>query len=164
MGCGRVTGACPASVKHAGCVGAESAAPQPHKAARRRPVGVDGARRGRSPACAAVSVPGGKLISRDFGGAVGCLNDDAWLGKLLSHKRLLATGQVSLVRERKEQQRHLLLRQGVGQARHAKSGLLGRQLDAVDLIASFHFELPGKKGETLTEELIMRAVAEEFLT
>lgn len=81
---------------------------------------------------------------------------------MLSRKRLLTAGQVGLVREKKEQQRHLLLRQGAGLARHAKAGLPGRQLDAVDLIASFHFELPGSKGETLTEELIMRAVAEEL--
>ena len=35
-------------------------------------------------------------------------------------------------------------------------------LTVVDTIAALNLELPGKKGETLTEELIMRAVAEEL--
>ncbi len=90
------------------------------------------------------------------------LNDDVYLLDLLYKKRLITPESIKLIRSKKDQQRQTLLRQAVSGKKGVKPVRLGKQLDLVDIIASLHIELPGAKGEELTEEVIMRAMAEDL--
>jgi len=91
------------------------------------------------------------------------LNDDAYLLDLLYKKRLITPDNIKLIRAKKDQQRQTLLRQAASKKKGSKTPARpGKQPDLVDIIASLHLELPEAKGEELTDEVIMRAVADDL--
>jgi len=88
------------------------------------------------------------------------LDNDSYLLDLLQSRRLVSSDQVSLIRQKKDHQRQMLLRSRGG--RQAKSTVWAGPPDMVEIISSFHFEIPGTKGELLTEEVITRAIAADL--
>jgi general secretion pathway protein E len=90
------------------------------------------------------------------------LNDEKYLLELLQQNRLITIEQRSLVESRKAQQRQLLLRQHSARRKTDTSRERDDSLNFVDIVASLNLELPGKKGQLLTEELIVRAVAKDL--
>jgi len=90
---------------------------------------------------------------------MGVLNDEGFLLDLLQRNRLITPEQISLVESRKGQQRQLLLRQHAGRSKGLAGGERDDALTFVDIIASLNLELAGRKGQLLSEELIMRAIA-----
>jgi len=95
-------------------------------------------------------------------GRMGCLNDEGYLLDLLMQNRLINTEQRSFVESRKSQQRQLLLRQHSARRKSDTGKERDESLSFVDIIVSLNLELPGKKGQVLTEELIFRAVAKDI--
>ena len=89
------------------------------------------------------------------------LNDEAYLLDLLTHNRLITPAQRKFISERKAQQRQILLRQHAGRHKHGTERESDAALTLVDIIVSMNLELSDKKGHFLTEEVMMRAVAEE---
>ena len=87
------------------------------------------------------------------------LNDEEYLLDLLGRNRLLTAEQRQFILARKAQQRQLLLRQHAGRRKNDTGRERDDTLTFVDIIASLNLELPGKKGQPLSEELIMRAIA-----
>ena len=88
-------------------------------------------------------------------------NETTIIGLLVKNK-LLAKEQLKTFRLKKDQQRQRLLRK-IGGRRSSdskRSALI--QPDLVDILVSLRFEIPGKKGKVLTEEVIMRQVADEL--
>ncbi|MBU2539085.1 MAG: GspE/PulE family protein [Proteobacteria bacterium] len=90
------------------------------------------------------------------------LNDEKYILELLRQNRLLSSEQRSLVENRKAQQRQLLLRQHSARRKTDTGREQDESLSFVDIIVSLNLELPGKKGQVLTEELIFRAVAKDL--
>ncbi|MBA3002779.1 MAG: type II/IV secretion system protein [Desulfurivibrio sp.] len=90
------------------------------------------------------------------------LNDEKYILELLRQNRLLSSEQRSLVENRKTQQRQLLLRQHTARRKTDTGRVQDESLSFVDIIVSLNLELPGKKGQVLTEELIFRAVAKDL--
>ncbi|OGQ98938.1 MAG: type II secretion system protein E [Deltaproteobacteria bacterium RIFOXYD12_FULL_55_16] len=90
------------------------------------------------------------------------LNDEKYLLDLLQQNRLLTTEQRSFVESRKAQQRQFLLRQHSARRKTDTDKEREDSLNFVDIIASFNLELSAKKGQLLTEELIVRAVAKDL--
>ena len=86
------------------------------------------------------------------------LGNESFLLDLLEKNNLLSVEQRKLIVLKKEQLRQTSRRHG---GRRAGNG--NAQIDAppdlLDLILSCNFELPGRAGRVLTEEIIMRAVA-----
>ena len=90
------------------------------------------------------------------------LNDEKYLLDLLQQNRLITPEQRSFVENRKAQQRQLLLRQHSARRKSDTGGERDESLSFVDILASLNLELAGKKGQLLTEELIVRAVAKDL--
>lgn len=67
-----------------------------------------------------------------------------------------------MVRRKKDHQLQILLKQSGGRKKGGKRS--GREYapDLVEVISSFHLDMPEAKNEILTEEIIMRAVAEDL--
>lgn len=95
-------------------------------------------------------------------GRMGCLNDEGYLLDLLMQNRLINTEQRAFVESRKAQQRQLLLRQHSARRKSDTGRERDESLSFVDIIVSLNLELPGKKGQVLTEELIFRALAKDL--
>ncbi|MHB8150433.1 MAG: GspE/PulE/PilB domain-containing protein, partial [Desulfobulbia bacterium] len=93
---------------------------------------------------------------------MGCLNDEGYLLDLLLQNRLINAEQRTLVENRKAQQRQLLLRQHSARRKSDTGRERDDSLTFVDIIVSLNLELPGKKGQLLTEELIFRALAKDL--
>jgi general secretion pathway protein E len=89
------------------------------------------------------------------------LNDQTYLLDLLLKFGLIAGEQKKMVGLQKEQQRHLLLksRQKPGDAKNPLGACA--EPDLIEILLAFNLEIPGKKGQVLTEEHIMRAVAHD---
>jgi general secretion pathway protein E len=89
------------------------------------------------------------------------LNDEKYLLPLLLKLSLITAEQQKFIEARKGQQRQVLLRQQSGKLK----AVVGReQEDAftlVDIIVSMNLDLPKQKGQILSEELIMRAIAKD---
>ena len=85
------------------------------------------------------------------------LDDEKYLLELLRRRELISNEQARLPCDKKCQQRQrdvrLKAHGGRGQA---------ERLTLVDTIVALRLDVPGRKGEVLTEELIMRAVAEDL--
>ena len=90
------------------------------------------------------------------------LDDEKYLLNLLQQNRLLTPEQRAFVESRKAQQRQLLLRQHSARRKTDTGRERDDSLNFVDIIVSLNLELPGKKGQLLTEELIVRAVAKDL--
>ncbi|MFA6497949.1 MAG: ATPase, T2SS/T4P/T4SS family, partial [Desulfurivibrionaceae bacterium] len=90
------------------------------------------------------------------------LNDETYLLELLARQRLITLEQRSFIENRKAQQRQLLLKQHSARRKSDTGRERDESLSFVDIIVSLNLELPGKKGQLLTEELIFRAVAKDL--
>lgn len=93
---------------------------------------------------------------------MGCLNDEGYLLDLLTQNRLITPEQRSFIENRKAQQRQLLLKQHSARRKSDTGRERDESLSFVDIIVSLNLELPGKKGQLLTEELVFRAVAKDL--
>ncbi|MFZ5774052.1 MAG: GspE/PulE family protein [Thermodesulfobacteriota bacterium] len=89
------------------------------------------------------------------------LNDEKYILTLLREAGLISAEQASLISTRKAQQRQLLLRQHSGRRQTDTGREQDTSLSFVDIIVSMNLELPGRPGQLLSEELIMRAIASE---
>jgi general secretion pathway protein E len=85
------------------------------------------------------------------------LNNQSYLLDLLVKRGLISSEQKKTVGLMKDQQRHLLLK-----ARQKNGGAGRAEPNLVEIIAALNLELPDKKGQQLTEEQIMRAVAQDL--
>jgi len=90
------------------------------------------------------------------------LDDEKYLLNLLQQNRLLTPEQRAFVESRKAQQRQLLLRQHSARRKTDTGREQDDTLNFVDIIASLNLSLSDKKGQQLTEELIVRAVAKDL--
>ena len=86
--------------------------------------------------------------------------DETYLLALLKRQHLLTAEQGEQLVIKRHQQRTKLLRQRQASSRPGEP-LLASPPDLIDIIASLHFALPGKPGQELTEELIVRLVASD---
>ena len=87
------------------------------------------------------------------------LHDTALLADLLYRRRLLNKEQAQTLRERAEGQLQALRKAAGGRRRRQPGG--GDRPDLLDALLAFHFVTAGSAGEILSEELVIRAVAEE---
>ncbi|MFU8819684.1 MAG: GspE/PulE family protein [Desulfurivibrio sp.] len=88
------------------------------------------------------------------------LNDATLLANLLYRRRLLNKEQTQILRERAEGQLQTL-RKAAGSRKRPPGPGGGDRPDLLDALLSFRFETAAAPGETLSEELVIRAVAEE---
>lgn len=86
------------------------------------------------------------------------LNDTNYLFDLLVREGLLSVEQREVLNKKASHQRQLLMRE-----RRKKSGAAGRvrEPDLVEVIVSLHLEVPGDNPQLLSEEMIVRAVAQD---
>ncbi len=89
------------------------------------------------------------------------LNDEPYLLGLLEKKKLISPEQRKVISLKKEQQRSMLRKRRGGQRATDDHNQFDTPIDLLDVIVSLHFEIPGKNGTYLTEELIMRAMAND---
>jgi len=92
---------------------------------------------------------------------MGLLNDDKYLFDLLRRSRLISDQQQQLLIQKAAPQKQLILHE---RRKRKKAGSVGklREPDLVEVVVSFNFEIPGDRPQPLTEELIMRAVADDL--
>ncbi len=90
------------------------------------------------------------------------LNDEKYLLELLARNRLITPEQRFFVESHKAQQRQLLLKQHSARRKSDTGKERDESLNFVDIVVSMNLELSGKKGQLLTEELIVRAVAKDM--
>lgn len=89
------------------------------------------------------------------------LDNETYLLDVLVRLRLISPDQLKLVILKKELQRQMLMRDIRDQERGRKQKY-AREVDLVDILVSLNLELPGRKNEFLTEEIIIRSVAEDL--
>jgi general secretion pathway protein E len=90
------------------------------------------------------------------------LDDETKIIGLLVENKLISEEQLKMFRLKKDQQRQLLLRKlGGRRAKDRKRSALN-QPDMVDILVSLRFEVPGRKNQVLSEEMIMRLVAKDL--
>lgn len=92
---------------------------------------------------------------------MGLLNSEALLD-LLIEQNLLTAEQRKLIILQKGKQRQKILQMQGGKRQNDKRYLSKGFPDLVDIIVSFNLEVPGKKGVSLSEEIIMRAVGKKL--
>ncbi len=85
------------------------------------------------------------------------LNDEQYLLDLLFRNKLIDSEQRKMISLKREQQRQNLMMKMRDQGLD-KSEM---RIDLVDIILSFNLEIPARKGDFLSEELIIRLVAED---
>ena len=90
------------------------------------------------------------------------LDDETKIIGLLVKNKLLSKKQLQTFRLKKDRQRQLLLRKIGGRRTNDRKRSALNQPDLVDILVSLRFEMEGKKGKILTEEVIMRLVADEL--
>jgi general secretion pathway protein E len=90
------------------------------------------------------------------------LDDEKYLLDLLSKNKLLDAEQVQTFMLKKEQQRHLFLRKSGGRRTNDRKKSSLNRPDAFDILVSLQFQIPGKKNQGLSEEVIVRAVAKDL--
>ncbi|MCK5481425.1 MAG: type II/IV secretion system protein, partial [Gammaproteobacteria bacterium] len=90
------------------------------------------------------------------------LDDETKIIGLLVNNKLLSKKQLQTFRLKKDQQRQLLLRKSGGRRTNDRKRSALNQPDLVDILVSLRFEISGKKGQFLTEDTIMRLVADEL--
>ena len=83
------------------------------------------------------------------------LDNETYLLDVLVRQGLMTTEQQKLVILKKEQQRQGLMRVIRDQERGRKRKY-ARDVDLVDIIVSLNLELPDRKNEFLTEEMIFK--------
>ncbi len=86
------------------------------------------------------------------------LNNEIYLLDLLCEARLISPEQKKTILTGIEPQRQKLIRLLQGKKRVSPKEIRDK-IELIDIILSFKFEIPGKKGITLNEEMIIRAVA-----
>lgn len=87
------------------------------------------------------------------------LDNESYLLDLLLQRRLISAEQKKRIAQKWDQQffpKKKQIAQRVGKRRKA-----GDKLDLVDIISGFHFVIPGKRKEILTDEHILQAVAKD---
>ncbi|MBU0909169.1 MAG: Flp pilus assembly complex ATPase component TadA [Proteobacteria bacterium] len=89
------------------------------------------------------------------------LDNETYLLDVLVRQGLMSNEQQKLVIVKKELQRQVLIRIIRDQERGRKRKYI-REIDLVDIIVSLNLELLGRKNEFLTEEMIIRAVADDL--
>jgi general secretion pathway protein E len=89
-------------------------------------------------------------------------NYEKYITELLVKSDLLAPEQVQTFVLKKEQQRQLMLRKLGGRRVDDRRRSPLNQPDVVDVLVSLQFEIPGRKKQILSEEIIMRAVAKDL--
>jgi general secretion pathway protein E len=86
------------------------------------------------------------------------LNNELYLLDLLGKAQMISPDQKKMILTGMETQRQKLIR-----AQQGKKGVSLKEIrdniELIDIILSFKLELPGKKGVSLSEEMIVRAVA-----
>ena len=90
------------------------------------------------------------------------LDDEKYLLNLLTNNNLLDAEQVKTFILKKEQQRHHLCRKIGGRRTNDRKQSSMSQTDVYDILVSLQFEIPGKKNQGLSEEVIIRAVAKDL--
>jgi general secretion pathway protein E len=90
------------------------------------------------------------------------LDDEKYLLDLLTRKNLLTPEQKKAFSMKKEAQRQLLLRKIGGRRPDERRRASLNQPDVVDIIVSLQFQIPGKKAQVLSEDIIMQAVAKDL--
>jgi general secretion pathway protein E len=90
------------------------------------------------------------------------LNKLKYLLDLLARHRLISSDQQQLITTRKDHQRQILLRQHSSRRKSDTGKETDETLTLVDVIVSLNLELSGKKGQFLSEEHIMRAIADDI--
>jgi general secretion pathway protein E len=91
------------------------------------------------------------------------LDNEIYLLDLLTGNKLLTPEQVKIFSMKKEPQRQLLLRKlGSGRRADDRRKTPLNQPDVVDIIVSLQFEIPGRKNQGLSEDIIMQAVAKDL--
>ena len=90
------------------------------------------------------------------------LEDEKYLLDLLTRNKLLNAEQVKTFILKKEQQRNLLFRKIGGRRADDRKRSPLNQPDVFDILVSLQFAIPGKKKQVLSEEEIIRAVAEDL--
>ncbi|HIJ80047.1 MAG TPA: type II/IV secretion system protein [Deltaproteobacteria bacterium] len=80
---------------------------------------------------------------------------------LLVDQRLITAEQRDFIDARKGQQRQVLLRRQSGKKKPGSARRLDDVFTLVDVIVSMNLDLSGQKGQVLSEELIMRAIAKD---
>jgi general secretion pathway protein E len=91
------------------------------------------------------------------------LDNETYLLDVLVRQGLMSTEQQKMVILKKEQQRQALMRIIRDQERErGRKRKYVREVDLVDIIVALNLELPGRKNEFLTEEMIIRAVATDL--
>ena len=89
------------------------------------------------------------------------LDNENYLLDLLIRQRLINAEQQKMITLRKEHLRHNLMRKKRDQGLAGKQGE-NRTVDLVEIIVSQGLEIPGRKNEQVTEELIIQAVASDL--
>ncbi len=90
------------------------------------------------------------------------LDDEKYLLDLLTGNNLLSAEQVKTFAMKKEPQRQLLLRKLGGRRTNDRRKSPLNQPDVVDILVSLQFVMEGSKNLLLSEEIIMRAVAQDL--
>ena len=90
------------------------------------------------------------------------LDDEKYLLDLLIRNKLLTPEQVKSFLLKKEPQRQLLFRKLGGRRADDSRKTALNQPDVVDIIVSLQFEIPGRKNQGLSEDIIMQAVAKDL--
>ncbi len=90
------------------------------------------------------------------------LDNEDYLLKLLSGRKLISSEQRKLISLRKDQQRYKLLQDRQGRRPTGIERQFPGNPDLVDIIVSLNFEVPGNAEQMLTEDMIIQAVAEDL--
>ncbi len=90
------------------------------------------------------------------------LNNEGYLLDLLVRSRLLSPEQREEVKPKLGPQRQMVLRMHSGRRKTDTGRERDDSLTLVDVIASLNLEIPGKNEQPLTEEHIVRAVADDL--
>ena len=91
------------------------------------------------------------------------LDNEKYLLDLLTGNKLLTPEQVKIFSMKKEPQRQLLVRKlGSGRRADDRRKAPLNQPDVVDIIVSLQFEIPDRKNQGLSEDIIMQAVAKDL--
>jgi len=89
------------------------------------------------------------------------LDNETYLLDVLVRRRLLSADQLKLIILKKEQQRQTLMRD-IRDHERGRKRKYAPDVDLVDILVSLNLELLSRKNEFLTEEIIIRAVAEDL--
>jgi general secretion pathway protein E len=88
------------------------------------------------------------------------LENETYLLDLLIREKLISSEQRRLISAKKSSQRQKLVRSRLSQQNRGSTDV--EMPDYVEIISSLDLKIPGKKNKSLTEERIVRAIAEDL--